>query len=146
MIRTFQILLFIPIILWVNIAFANDTIIVKKDPRIDVLTSKQISINKRSSMLTSSGQYKGYRIQVMSTTSRDQAFNIKGDLLNKFPTEKSYIMFQSPYFKVRLGNFLKREEAENFRSRIDKELNFNINESSIAQALQTRNLDLILMI
>lgn len=120
MIRTFQILLFIPIILWVNIAFANDTIIVKKDPRIDVLTSKQISINKRSSMLTSSGQYKGYRIQVMSTTSRDQAFNIKGDLLNKFPTEKSYIMFQSPYFKVRLGNFLKREEAETFRKNLNK--------------------------
>jgi len=120
MIRAFQILLFIPIILWVNIAFANDTIIVKKDPRIDVLTSKQISINKRSSMLTSSGQYKGYRIQVMSTTSRDQAFNIKGDLLNKFPTEKSYIMFQSPYFKVRLGNFLKREEAENFRKNLNK--------------------------
>ena len=120
MIRTFQILLFIPIILWVNIAFANDTIIVKKDPRIDVLTSKQISINKRSSMLTSSGQYKGYRIQVMSTTSRDQAFNIKGDLLNKFPTEKTYIMFQSPYFKVRLGNFLKREEAETFRKNLNK--------------------------
>ncbi len=120
MIRTFQILLFIPIILWVSIAFANDTIIVKKDPRIDVLTSKQISINKRSSMLTSSGQYKGYRIQVMSTTSRDQAFNIKGDLLNKFPTEKTYIMFQSPYFKVRLGNFLKREEAENFRKNLNK--------------------------
>lgn len=120
MIRTFQIFLFIPIILLVNIAFANDTIIVKKDPRIDVLTSKQILINKRSSMLTSTGQYKGYRIQVMSTTSRDQAFNIKGDLLNKFPTEKSYVMFQSPYFKVRLGNFKKREEADAFRKNLNK--------------------------
>ena len=120
MIRTFQILLFIPIILLVNIAFASDTIIVKKDPRIDVLTSKQISINKRSSMLTSTGQYKGYRIQVMSTTSRDQAFNIKGDLLNKFPTEKSYVMFQSPYFKVRMGNFLEREEADAFRKNLNK--------------------------
>lgn len=120
MIRTFQIFLFIPIILLVNFAFANDTIIVKKDPRIDVLTSKQILINKRSSMLTSTGQYKGYRIQVMSTTSRDQAFNIKGDLLNKFPTEKSYVMFQSPYFKVRLGNFKKREEADAFRKNLNK--------------------------
>jgi hypothetical protein len=120
MIRSFQILLFIPIILLVNTAFANDTIIVKKDPRIDILTSKQILINKRSSMLTSTGQYKGYRIQVMSTTSRDQAFNIKGDLLNKFPTEKSYVMFQSPYFKVRLGNFLKREEADAFRKNLNK--------------------------
>jgi hypothetical protein len=120
MIRTFQILFFIPIILLVNVAFASDTIIVKKDPRIDVLTSKQIAINKRSSMLTSTGQYKGYRIQVMSTTSRDQAFNIKGDLLSKFPTEKSYVMFQSPYFKVRMGNFLKRKEADAFRKNLNK--------------------------
>ena len=120
MIRTLQILLFILNIFLMNIVFASDTIIVRKDPRIDVLTSKQIAINKRSSMLTSSGQYKGYRIQVMSTTNRDQAFNIKGDLLKKFPSEKCYVMFQSPYFKVRLGNFLKREEADFFRKILNK--------------------------
>jgi hypothetical protein len=45
------------------IALANDTVIVKKDPRMDQLTTKQNQINKHASMLTSSGQYKalGYR-------------------------------------------------------------------------------------
>lgn len=101
-------------------ANANDTIIIRKDARLDVLTAKQIIINKRSAMLTSSGQYKGYRIQVVSTTNREQAFKIKADLLTRFPEEKTYVMFQSPYFKVRFGNFLKREDAEKMRKPLNK--------------------------
>jgi hypothetical protein len=102
------------------ITFQGDTIIVKKDSRLDVLSQKQAAINKRSSMLTSSGQYKGYRIQVLSTNRRDEAFKVKTDLLTGFPDQKSYIIFQSPNFKVRIGNFLKRSEAENFRRQLVK--------------------------
>ncbi len=99
----------------------NDTIIVRKDPRLDVLTAKQAAINKRTSMQTANGQYKGYRIQVVSTTSREQAFKVKSDLLNKYPAEKVYILFQSPYFKVRIGNFLKKEDADNFKKPMNKQ-------------------------
>lgn len=99
---------------------ASDTIIVRKDERIDVLTSKQILVNKRSSMLTSSGQYKGFRLQVISTNDREKAFGIKSDLMNKYPEEKAYVMFQSPYFKVRIGNFIKREDANKFRKNLNK--------------------------
>jgi len=99
---------------------ASDTIIVRKDERIDVLTSKQILVNKRSSMLTSSGQYKGFRLQVISTNDREKAFGIKSDLMNRYPEEKAYVMFQSPYFKVRIGNFIKREDANKFRKNLNK--------------------------
>ena len=99
---------------------ANDTIIVRKDERIDVLTSKQILVNKRSSMLTSSGQYKGFRLQVISTNDREKAFGIKSDLMNRYPEEKAYVMFQSPYFKVRIGNFIKIEDANKFRKNLNK--------------------------
>lgn len=114
--------LFYSIIFNLSIAtcFANDTIIVRKDARLDVLTAKQILVNKRSAMLTSSGQYKGFRIQIISTNDREKAFGIKADLLNKFPEEKVYVMFQSPYFKVRFGNFLKREDAEKMRKPLNK--------------------------
>jgi SPOR domain len=99
---------------------AADTIIVRKDARLDVLTAKQAIINKRSAMLTSSGQYRGYRIQVVSTSNRDQAFKIKTDLMNRFPDEKTYVLFQSPSFKVRIGNFIKRADAEKFRKELNK--------------------------
>ena len=100
------------------VAFANDTIIVRKDARLDQLTLKQIQINKRASMMTSNGQYKGFRVQVISTSNREDAFKAKADLIAKFPDQKSYIIFQSPNFKVRIGNFLKRDDAENFRKQI----------------------------
>jgi hypothetical protein len=99
---------------------AQDSIIVKKDPRLDVLTAKQAALNKRNAMMTSSGQYKGYRVQVISTRDRNKAFEIKSDLLSRFPEEKSYTVFQSPYFRVRIGNFIDKKEADEFRKMLSK--------------------------
>jgi hypothetical protein len=103
-------------------AKAEDTIIVHKDPRIDILAAKQASINKVTARMGSNGLFKGYRLQVLNTRSRDDAFKTKALLLQNFPDEKAYILYQSPYFKVRVGNFLKRADAENFK----KELSFFI--------------------
>jgi hypothetical protein len=101
-------------------AMAGDSIVVKKDPRLDVLTSKQAAINKRNSMMTSNGQYKGFRIQVISTRDRARAFQLKAELLSKYPEEKTYTLFQSPFFRVRIGNFLKKEDADEFRKLLSK--------------------------
>ena len=65
-------------------------------------------------------RYKGYRVQVVSTSNRDQAFKIKGELLSRFPDQKSYALFQSPNFKVRIGNFLKKADAEKFKLQLQK--------------------------
>jgi hypothetical protein len=104
----------------------KDTVIVHKDARMDVLTSKQITANKKASFITSSGQYKGYRVQVVSTSNRDQAFKIKGELLSRFPDQKSYTLFQSPNFKVRIGNFLKKDDAEKFKLQLVKLYNTGV--------------------
>ncbi|MBC7651956.1 MAG: SPOR domain-containing protein [Deinococcales bacterium] len=112
-------------VIFCNRVKAKDTTIVRKDPRLDVLTTKQAQINKRSSMMTSSGLYKGYRVQVLSTQSRGEAFKMKTDLLTRFPEEKTYLMFQSPNFKVRLGNYLKRSDAEKVRQQLNTLLSRN---------------------
>lgn len=108
------------LILISNYLLANDTIIVSKDSRLDILTQKQAEINKRTGMMTSSGLYKGYRIQVLSTTNRDEANKIKGDVLSRFTDQKAYLTYHSPYFKVRIGNFIKKEDAEKFRQQLNK--------------------------
>jgi len=41
-------------------------------------------------------------------------------LLTNYPDQKAYVTYQAPFFKVRLGNFLKREEAEKMRKQISK--------------------------
>jgi len=97
---------------------AADTIIVHKDARLDMLTEKQVAINKVTSRMTSNGLFKGYRLQVLNTRSRDDAFKIKASLLENFPGEKVYVLYQSPYFKVRVGNFVNRDDAENFKKQV----------------------------
>ncbi|MBV9989043.1 MAG: SPOR domain-containing protein [Chitinophagaceae bacterium] len=97
-------------------AFAADTIVVKKDPRLDILVSKQATNNKRSQV--AAGTFRGFRLQVLSTANRNTAFDTKAMLESNFPDQKSYITYQSPNFRVRIGNFLKREDADNFRSQL----------------------------
>lgn len=99
---------------------AKDTVIVHKDPRLDVFTAKEAAVNKLTSQMTSSGKYRGYRLQVLNTRNRESAFTAKADLLRLFPTHKTYILFQSPYFKVRIGNFLKKPEAVIFQKQLFK--------------------------
>ncbi|WP_153797352.1 SPOR domain-containing protein [Foetidibacter luteolus] len=99
-------------------ALATDTISVKKDPRLDVLTAKQAAINKITSRMTSSGLYKGYRLQVLNTRNREEAFKMKADLLRQYPNHKTYTIFQSPYFKIRFGNFPERAEAERYKKEL----------------------------
>jgi hypothetical protein len=95
-----------------------DTILVHKDPRVDILAEKQIAINKVTSKMSSNGLFRGYRLQVLNTRSRDDAFKTKAMLLENFPDEKVYVLYQSPYFKVRIGNFITRDDAEDFKTQL----------------------------
>ncbi len=98
----------------------KESIVVTKDPRLDVLTQKQAMINKRSKLMTSSGLYKGYRIQLLNSNNRNLAFKLKYDLLSAYPDQKTYVSYQAPYFKVRFGNFLHRDEAEKMKKQLSK--------------------------
>ena len=50
----------------------------------------------------------------------NQAFKLKYDLLTNFPDQKAYVSYQAPYFKVKFGNFLRRDEAEKIRKQLTK--------------------------
>ncbi|MEO7531753.1 MAG: SPOR domain-containing protein [Sediminibacterium sp.] len=118
--RLFKIVMVVLFAIFAQLATGADSIIVKKDPRLDVLSVKQMQANQRSALLTSNGLYKGFRIQVISTNKRDDATFTQADLQLKYPEEKIYLSYQSPNFKVRIGNFLKKEEAEKFKIELNK--------------------------
>ena len=99
---------------------AKDTVIVHKDPRLDIFTAKEAAVNKLTSKMTSNGQFRGYRLQVINTRNREEAFKLKADLLRQYPSQKSYILFQSPYFKVRIGNFIKKADAVLFQKQLSQ--------------------------
>ena len=56
----------------------------------------------------------GYRIQVTSTNNLDFANSLSIKIKEKFNYE-TYIIFDSPNYKLRVGNFASRSNAENVR-------------------------------
>ena len=110
-------------------AFSQDTtwhktadtssVIVHKDPRIDLLVKKQIQINEETSR-EARRIGKGYRLLVINTSKRDEAAAAKTTVYTFFPELKSYLLYQAPYFKLKVGNFKDRKEAEDYRERLQK--------------------------
>lgn len=94
-------------------------ITVQKDPRIDILVKRNKDINEEVYLKTIRNM-QGYRIQVINTNDRNKALDIKTKLLNEFPGEKTYLIYHSPYFKIQVGNFLKREDADKLMFRVKK--------------------------
>ncbi|MCE2848938.1 MAG: hypothetical protein ACK5GP_05505 [bacterium] len=84
---------------------------VKRDPRVDKLVDKQIELNKQALRVRTTLE-PGFRILVISTNKRDQAIDAKSRLLKIYPDQKSYLFYQSPYFKLQFGNFKTMKEAD----------------------------------
>lgn len=60
----------------------------------------------------------GYQLQVLNTTDRKEALDAKSLLLSEYPTQKTSLMFQTPYYKIRFGNFLTQTEAASYQKKI----------------------------
>jgi hypothetical protein len=57
----------------------------------------------------------GYRVQVYSGTDRAMAYTIKAQLYQRYPDQRPYVMSQVPFFKVRMGNFVDKKEADRYK-------------------------------
>ena len=103
-----------------NVEIGHDsgaTVIVHKDPRFDELAARQAEINKRSQR-SGPRRVSGFRIQAANTQNRDEANAVKAELLRRFPDEKTYLLYQAPSFRVRIGNFLTQRDAASLRKMI----------------------------
>ena len=95
----------------------STSVIVHKDPRVDLLIRKQIQINEETTR-EARKVAKGYRLLVINTNKRDDAIAAKTKLYSYFPELKTYLIYQSPYYKLKAGNFKTREEAEEYRKKV----------------------------
>ncbi len=56
----------------------------------------------------------GYRVEIffsLENDAREKALEVKHDFLSRYPDSDVRIKYNSPYFKVRVGNFRTRNEA-----------------------------------
>jgi SPOR domain len=63
-------------------------------------------------------QIEGYRVQIYAGTAYPTAKKLKGEFVQAFPETNVYDTWASPHFRVRCGDFLSRNDALNFASRI----------------------------
>jgi len=96
------------------------SIVIHKDPRIEQLIKKQIEINEETTR-NARRNVPGFRIQVINTSDRNAAMAAKTKIYQLFPDLKVYLLYQSPYFRLRVGNFKDKEEAEDYRKALSRE-------------------------
>lgn len=79
---------------------------------------RELMINKRLGIQRGVQEMNGYRVQVFSSNQQQSAKNrallLQQDLSGQLK-EPVYAISEPPFWKVRIGNFLTREEANNYR-------------------------------
>jgi len=61
----------------------------------------------------------GYRVQIIASAVRKVVLDTKANFSETYPSVKTYIIYQQPYFKLRVGDFETRIEAIQFMNKID---------------------------
>ena len=97
----------------------SNTVIVHKDPRLELLIKKQAEINEEISR-NARKNMKGFRLLVVNTNNREEAIAAKTKVYSYFPELKAYLIYQSPYFRLKVGNFKEREDAEEYQKKLKK--------------------------
>lgn len=60
----------------------------------------------------------GYRIQITYTNIREDIYKAKGEMYKEFPALASYVEYEEPSYKLRLGDFKTRLEASYYLRQI----------------------------
>lgn len=90
----------------VTVVAQNKFVQVQTNIRLDSLIEKNIETNKAANGI------QGYRVQIFFGSERKQAQDAKTKLLQLMPDEEVYLIYQQPYFKVRVGDYRTKLEAE----------------------------------
>lgn len=89
-----------------NIVSQPDSLLSRLKPNLyDITDSEQISQNKIA----------GYRIQIFSDnnphTAKKNAQSRANDIASKFPQYSTYITYNSPFWRLRVGDFRIQQDA-----------------------------------
>ena len=116
------------IVFFAACSFAQDTtlkvmdtsssVVIHKDQRVDMLIRKQIEINEETSR-DARRIARGFRLLVVNTNKRDEALTAKTKVYTYFPELKPYLIYQSPYYKLKVGNFKERKDAEAYQKKLN---------------------------
>ena len=89
-------------------------------PKFPTVNLPSLSIDNDLEDISSNGEInliKGYRVQIVISQNEQELQDVKIEI-EKSIDEQTYIIFELPNYKLRVGNFLNRKEAESFQKKI----------------------------
>jgi hypothetical protein len=103
---------------WFDMSSVMDSI--PKTPKtLDrIFGSEQLSILD-SLIKNRSATIDGFRLQIFESSSVDQATK-KFNKFKKILSDSLYLTFEAPFYKVRYGDFISKEEAETEKKKLSK--------------------------
>lgn len=96
-------------------AGTSQNVLIFKDPRIDYLQkvySAKFKVKQESK--------KVFRVQLTSSRSRTEVNDMKSQFSAKYPGIPVFVSFDPPTFKLRVGNFTSKSDAEQFLRELRK--------------------------
>ena len=93
-------------------------LILKQDPKINKLIMKQREIHANDSTID------GFRVQIFMELGNDaliHADSVKTRFQEQYPEVPIYLVFGQPYYRLRIGDFRTRLEAENMYQQVKEE-------------------------
>ncbi len=98
-------LVFVSIFLFLSSQAQNKFVQIQGDIKLDTLINRNIETNKAANTI------QGFRIQIFFGSERKNAIEAKNKVLQLFPDADIYLIYQQPYFKVRVGDYRTKLEA-----------------------------------
>lgn len=92
----------------------NTNTILHADARLDIITKKTKHTGGGSGIYSG----RGYRVQIYAGNDRSKAAKTKIDFQRRFPGVHAYMTYVSPQFRVKVGDFRTRGEAQEMYSKL----------------------------
>lgn len=109
--KIYYLIVFLFIGLVANAQKSDGKLDVIQDQKVDELLNKHLRVNEISNAIP------GFRINIYSQSgnnSKTNAYQLKTTFSNKFPDVESYVVYDEPNFKVKVGDFRNRMEARGY--------------------------------
>jgi hypothetical protein len=90
------------------------SLVIFKDPKLDAITK---FVGREKETVTGT-KIEGYRIQIFFDESKSVAQSQKASFINAHPNHKAYIDYMAPNYRVRVGNFRTKLEAERLKQEL----------------------------
>ncbi len=115
-------LIFILFVFVSSNAFSQGKVEVIADTQLNEIAKVRFERKKMADSRPDTLTVQGYRVQVFFSNDRKKAYAIKDKVIRMYPewADQVYVVYQSPNYKVRVGNFIKESDGKSLEKLLSK--------------------------